>query len=498
MTTRGTARIHPDEAAGLIVFASLLRGSVDYHDQKGKNYSQGERVENKNRQSKIFTNHKRFVKQTFARMQSIIEKLQSIFSGNVGLALGWILLGALLLKIILMIYSSLRAVFYEREQRRLSRDWLKLMVKTAAAHLREAEQTKALWNGIRKFQIAKKIKECEDVYSFYLAPHDGKALPAFKPGQYLTFLLDVPGRDKPVVRCYSLSDCHRKDFYRVTIKKASAPPDQPEHPPGIASHHFCDTLKEGDILNVKAPSGHFFLDLQKPTPVVLISGGVGVTPMLSMANAILESGSKREVWFFFGARNGDEFIQRDHLLKLDAEHDNFHLHVCFSKPRPTEEIGRDFQHAERVSVKLMKQLLPSNNFEYYLCGPGAFMKSITDDLTAWGVPDSSVFFEAFGPATVKKNAPKVAVDISAPALQVTFSRTGKVTAWNPQLGSLLDLADEMGIKIESGCRAGNCGSCLVAIKSGDVAYVSEHGAASEDGSCLTCICKPKTNLVLDA
>jgi len=431
-------------------------------------------------------------------MQSIIEKLQTIFNGNIGLILGCILLGALSLKIFLMVCSSLSTSYHERQQRRLSRDRLQLMVKTAAAQLREAEQTKALWNGYRKFQIAKKVKECADVYSFYLAPHDGKALPAFKPGQYLTFQLDVPGRDKPVVRCYSLSDCHRKDFYRVTIKKAGPSPDHPEHPPGIASNLFCDALSEGEILNVKAPSGHFFLDLQKPTPVVLISGGVGITPMLSMANAILESGSKREIWFFFGARNGDEFIQRDHLLNLKTEHDNFHLHVCFSKPRPTEEIGRDFHHAERVSVKLMKELLPSNNFEFYLCGPGAFMKSITDDLTAWGVPDKSVFFEAFGPATVKKTAPKVVVDISAPTLQVNFSRTGKVSAWNPQLGTLLDLADDLGIKIESGCRAGNCGSCLVAIKSGDVEYVTEHGAASEEGSCLTCICKPKTDLVLDA
>ncbi len=431
-------------------------------------------------------------------MQSIIQRLHSAFAGNIGLTLGSILIGALLLKILLMLYSSARAVFFEREQRRLSRERLKLQIKAAASQLREVEQNKSLWNGIRKFQIAKKIKECQDVYSFYLAPHDGKALPAFKPGQYLTFQLDVPGRDKPVVRCYSLSDCHRKDFYRVTIKKALAPPDQTGIPHGLASELFCDKLKVGDILNVKAPTGHFFLDLQKPTPVVLISGGVGITPMLSMANAILESGSKREIWFFFGARNGDEFIQREHLLKLAADHENFHLHVCFSKPRDSEQVGRDFQHAERVSVTLMKQLLPSNNFEFYLCGPGPFMNSITEELTAWGVPDSSVFFEAFGPATVKKIAPVVVVEPGAPTFQIRFSRSGKISAWKPQLGSLLDLADELGIKIDSGCRAGNCGSCLVAIKSGSVDYVTEHGAISEEGSCLTCICKPKSDLVLDA
>lgn len=431
-------------------------------------------------------------------MQSIINQIPAVFRENIGLSIGLLLVGMLSAKLLLMLYSSLRAVFFEREQRRLSRERLQLQIKAAAAQLREAEQSKALWNGIRKFQIAKKIKECDDVYSFYLAPHDGKSIPAFKPGQYLTFQLDVPGRDKPVIRCYSLSDCHRKEHYRVTIKRALAPADQPGVPHGIASTLFCDTFKEGDILNVKAPSGHFFLDLNKPSPVVLISGGVGVTPMLSMANAILETGSKRDIWFFFGARNGNEFIQRDHLLKLAVEHENFHLHTCFSKPRPEDQLGRDYQHAGRVTVQLMKELLPSNNFEYYLCGPGAFMKSITDDLAAWGVPDSAVFYEAFGPATVKKTAPKAAVDVTAPTMQVTFSRSGKVSAWNPQHSSLLDLADELGIKIESGCRAGNCGSCLVAIKSGNVDYVSEYGANSEEGSCLTCICKPKSDLVLDA
>ena len=431
-------------------------------------------------------------------MQSIIDQIQAVLGDHVGLLFGLFLHGVLTLKLLLMLYSSVRAVFHERNQQQLSREHLKLLVKTAAAQFREAEQSKALWNGFRKFQIAKKIKECEDVFSFYLAAHDGKSLPAFKPGQYLTFQLDVPGRDKPLIRCYSLSDCHRPDFYRVTIKKALPPPDQPDAPVGLASSFFCETLREGDILNVKAPSGHFFLELNKPTPVVLISGGVGITPMLSMANAIAASGSKREVWFFFGARDGREHIQKEHLQRLANENENIRVHICYSRPRPEDKLGPDYQHAERVSVELMKRLLPSNNFEYYLCGPGAFMKSITDALEQWGVPDSHVFFEAFGPATVKKAAPQVVAEAGAPAVQITFSRSGKVSAWKPHLGSLLDLADELGIKIESGCRAGNCGTCLVAIKSGHVDYVSEHGAISEDGSCLTCICKPKTDLVLDA
>lgn len=432
-------------------------------------------------------------------MQPIIDKIQVALGGNVGLTLGFILIGSLVVQVALMLYSTLRRVFFESAQRRLSRERMQIMVKAATAQLREAEQAKLLWNGYRKFQVAQKVLECEDVYSFYLAPHDGKPLPAFKPGQYLTFQLDLPGRDKPVIRCYSLSDSpNHPDYYRVTIKRALPPPDQAGAPAGLASSYFCDHVRTGDILDVKAPGGHFFVDLLKPRPVVLISGGVGITPMLSMANAIVESGSKREVWFFFGARNGVEHMQKEHLERLEKEHENFHLHVCYSRPRPEDRPALDYHHADRVSVDLIKRELPSQNYDFFICGPGAMMKSITDDLRAWGVPDEHVFFEAFGPATVKKAAPKAVIDASAPALQITFGRSGKVCAWKPELSSLLEFAEEQGVKIEAGCRAGNCGTCLVAIKSGQVDYLSEHGASAEDGSCLTCICKPRTNLVLDA
>lgn len=434
-------------------------------------------------------------------MQPIIDRIQSAIADNIGLAFGFLIISVLAGHALLVLLGSIRRAFADREQQRLSRQRLQLQVKAAMAQCREAEQIKLLWNGYRKFRVAKKILECHDVYSFYLSPHDGKPLPEFKPGQYLTFALDVPGRDKALIRCYSLSDGPlHPEYYRVTIKRALPPPDIAGATPGIASSFFCDGLREGDILNVKAPSGNFFLDMSKPTPAVLISGGVGITPMLSMANAILETGDKRDVWFFFGARNRIEHIQKEHLERLAAEHDNFHLHVCYSKPGPEDEQGRDYQHAERVSVDLFKKLLPSNNFEYFICGPGAFMKSIVDGLEAWGVPDDKVHFEAFGPATVKKAAPKPTASetVMLSKLEINFARSGKTAAWKPNFGSLLELADELGIKIDSGCRAGNCGTCLVAIKSGAVDYLSGHGAEAEAGSCLTCICKPRTNLVLDA
>ena len=127
------------------------------------------------------------------------------------------------------------------------------------------------------------------------------------------------------------------------------------------------------------------------------------------------------------------------------------------------------------------------------------MKSITDDLKEWGVPDKHVFFEAFGPATVKKAASLAPVTASANAVQVSFSRSGKVVQWSAQAGTLLDLAEASGLQIEAGCRAGNCGTCAVAIKAGNVEVFAEHhGAQMEEGTCLACICRPKSDLVIDA
>lgn len=429
-----------------------------------------------------------------------MQETQLVLGGNAGLFLGYLLLGLLALYAASLCFGTFRRLAFEREQQSLARQRLKAEIQVAKARSAEVEQIKLVWNGYRKFQVVKKVCECDDVNSFYLAPHDGRPLPQFKPGQYVTFQLNLPGQSKPVIRCYSLSDCPRPDLYRVTIKKALPPTDCPEAKCGIVSSYFCDTVKTGDILDVKAPSGHFFLDMSEEKPVVLISGGVGVTPMVSMLNAIIESGQKREVWFFFGARNRREHILKEHLEKMAGGHENVRMHVCYSKPGKDDVKDKDFHHEGRVTVDLFKQLLPSNNYDYFLCGPGAFMKSITDGLAEWGVPDANVHFEAFGPASVKKAAalPSVSDTMMLSKITVTFGKTNKTHHWDPSISSLLEFAEARGIKIDAGCRAGNCGTCLVAIKSGEVEYLTSQGASAETGSCLTCICKPKSNLVLDA
>ncbi len=434
-------------------------------------------------------------------MQSFLENLRTEAGGSLSLAAGLVLTFTLGLWAFFEMARALWRLYGDRQEQLAAIEKLHNEVREVKLRCRELEQSQAGWNGCRKFTVAKKVRECEDVHAFYLKPHDGRPLPAFKPGQYLTFQLDLPGRDKPLVRCYSLSDsAHQKDYYRVTIKKEQAPPDRPELPPGAGSTYFTEVVKEGDILNVKAPTGHFFLDMTRMNPVVLIAGGVGITPMLCMANAIAASGSKRVAYFFFGVRNQREHIHKAELEKLAAEHENIHLHVCYSRPGPDEVKGRDYHHEGRVCIELLKAVLPANNFEYYLCGNGAFMKSLTDGLEAWGVPEKDVHFEAFGPATVKKKTvpPTPTETVHLARLEVTFSRSGKTLRWEPAAGNLLEFARAENVKIDSGCCAGSCGSCVVAIKSGEVDYISQPSSLPDAGTCLACVCRPKTHLVIDA
>ncbi|MDB6027004.1 MAG: hypothetical protein JWM68_3227, partial [Verrucomicrobiales bacterium] len=320
-----------------------------------------------------------------------------ISAWHFGYAVGFAIIAGALLQTMLQLYSRARRLSFERQQQRFIRDQMQLSIKAAMLRCQEAEQSRSVWNGFRKFRVAKKVCECLDVHSFYLAPHDGRPIPGFKPGQYLTFQLNVPFQTKPVIRCYSISDAPRDDnHFRVTIKKALPPRDVAGAQPGIASSYFNDLLQEGDIIDVKAPGGVFFLDLKRATPVVLISGGVGITPMLSMMNALLNMGSKREIWFFHGARNSKEHIQKEYLEKVAAENENVHLFVSYSGPAPTDVEGKDYQHKGYFSVSLLKDLLPSNHFEFFICGPPKMMEDASIKLAEWGVPKNRINFEAFG------------------------------------------------------------------------------------------------------
>lgn len=422
----------------------------------------------------------------------------SLTPSSVSFGVGSFLVGGVLLQLVMMLVHNLRANLHVSRSGAREIKRLELEIRLARLRVESVEQERAGWNGVRKFTVARKVAECEDTFSFHLEPHDRRPIPGFKPGQYLTFQLAMLGVGKPLIRCYSLSDCARSSHYRVTIKRCPPPPGT-DYPPGVASSFFCDFVREGDILDVKAPSGHFYLDLEKENPVVLISGGVGITPMIAMANALIQSGSSREVWFFFGCRSSNDHMLRAETLALGDGLSNFKLRICYSRPDAGDVKGRDYHHEGRVTGELIRGLLPSQNYHFYLCGPGPFMESITNDLADWGIPDSAVHFEAFGPASIKRKA-MVAVKPQQPAdsFAVTFSKSGLSVLWSAEFDSLLDAAESCGIRIDAGCRAGNCGSCLVAVKAGEVEYSRAPGFDPEVGSCLACICKPKGELLIDA
>ncbi|MCK5188940.1 MAG: hypothetical protein KAR12_02665, partial [Methylococcales bacterium] len=223
------------------------------------------------------------------------------------------------------------------------------------------------WSGYRKFTIQKKeFEKNSGVCSFYLVPHDGKAIPGFSPGQHLFININIPGHDKDFLRCYSISSSPSiKEYYRISFNKALPPIDMPTAPAGIVSSFFYDTLKQDDIIDVRAPSGKFFLDILSHKPVVLVAGGIGIAPLLSMLDAISDSTAQRETWFFLSVTNKQNHFMQAHVAKVADEHEHIHLYICYSHPQPEDIQGHDYDHAGRVNLALLKKYLPSNNFEFY-------------------------------------------------------------------------------------------------------------------------------------
>ncbi len=401
--------------------------------------------------------------------------------------------------VLVLLANNSRILAISQEKAELEAELLKAKIKNIMDRRElEAKQVKLAWNGFRKFKVVSKVKETNDITSFYLAPHDGKELPGFQPGQFLTFQIPVPNQPQPVIRCYSLSDSpFHPERYRVSIKRVLAPRDNPSSPPGLISTYFHDSLNENDIVDVKAPSGHFHLSMAKKFPVVLLAGGVGITPLLSMLNAITEMGSQREVWFFLGVRNKKDHVMKEHLEMVARENENVRLRVFYSAPGETDVLDEDYHVKGRVNVENLKTILPSSNFDYYICAPPPMVKDLRKDLAEWGVPKKNIHFEAFGPATVKGCKAKPEKE-SGVKINIQFEKSGKTLVWDSKAASLLDFAELNGIPIDSGCRAGNCGTCLTAIRQGKVELVGEPGSKPEEGSCLACISIPKEDLTLDA
>ena len=416
--------------------------------------------------------------------------------------LALIILGVILAQVVIVMLVILHRRKNKYQKLDVSKD-ASAAVSTPVSPSEELLSSASSWEGYREFSV--RHREFEDrnqsICSFYLIPLDGKPLPVFTPGQFLTFklLLEDPLKHVPktVVRCYSLSDAPQPDYYRISVKRVPSPVNQPDLAPGLSSSFFHDQLQEGNTILVKAPSGHFHLMNNEGLPIVLIGGGIGITPMLSILNTVLEQGLKTEVWLYYGIRNGDEHIMKAHLQALAKVHDNFHLHVCYSAPNESDIEGVDFQHNTRVDLTLLQTTLKLMHYQFYVCGPKPMMESLVPGLEDWGVNTDDIYYESFGPATLSKHKKTVSAISSEHPINITFSQTGKTILWDPTADSLLEFAEANDIEVESGCRAGSCGSCQTAVQAGEVDYNQQPDADVSAGHCLLCISKPKNNLTLD-
>jgi ferredoxin-NADP reductase len=213
---------------------------------------------------------------------------------------------------------------------------------------------------------------------------------------------------------------------------------------------------------------------------------------------LADSGSRRTAWFFLAVRNGNDIALRDEIEEAASKNrQQFHTVTLFSDPTEQCVEGKDFDCKGFVSVDLLKRYLVTSNYEFYICGPPPMMEATVKALVGWGVPESDIHFEAFGPGSVKK-VQKPEAEVAGPGCKVELARSARSLIWTKETGTLLELAEANGIRINSGCRAGNCGTCITAVKQGNVSYLVKPASAPAPGSALLCIAHPTGDIVLDA
>jgi nitric oxide dioxygenase len=257
----------------------------------------------------------------------------------------------------------------------------------------KAEQQKGGWGGFRAFVVAQKVEESSVITSFYLKPQDGGPIADFNPGQYVSVRMEIPGEKNTHIRQYSLSDAPGKDHYRISVKKEAGI----NSPDGVVSVYLHEDVKAGDVLYLSAPAGDFFLDTQCEKPAVLISGGVGLTPMVSMLKTAAEKQPEREVTFIHAAINSKTHALKDEVKKIAEDAENIKTYLVYEKPLD-EDFGYD--QTGYIDTAWLKKVLPLNKkAEYYFCGPVPFMQAINHALQEMNIPKENIHFEFFGPAS---------------------------------------------------------------------------------------------------
>jgi len=356
------------------------------------------------------------------------------------------------------------------------------------------EEQAPAWPGFRQMRVANIHKESENVTSFVLKPTDGKALPLFQAGQFVVLRLLVDPGKPLILRSYSLSDLPDADHFRISVKSELN---------GMGSTFLCNDTHPGDVLDVSAPRGGFTLGPGQ-NPVVLLSAGVGATPVMSMLHALAAAKSEREVWWIYGARNRVEHPFAEESRSLLKQLSGGRGYIVYSRPAAADQFGVDFDAPGHIDTALLKKIGVPQGSDFYLCGPSAFLQSMRDGLQAWGVPAGSVHTEIFG--SLEAFTPGMAQVDHAPhppkgtpgsGPPVSFARSGITAAWDPKFASLLEMAEACDVPVRWSCRTGVCHTCMTGLISGSISYNPEPLEMPAPGNVLVCCARPSAGVTLD-
>jgi ferredoxin-NADP reductase/MOSC domain-containing protein YiiM/ferredoxin len=351
------------------------------------------------------------------------------------------------------------------------------------------------WPGFRALTVAAITRESESVISIRLEDPEGAQLPAAGPGQYLTLRVRPDEAQRPALRNYSLSGPPDGGYYRIAVKRERD---------GSVSRYLHSRLALGDQLDVAAPRGTFILD-RTDAPVLLISAGIGATPVLAMLQALAKQRSEREIWWLHGARSGSDHSFAAESRALVASLPDVRSRVYYSHPGAGDRQGHDFDTAGRLTASVLAELDPPSNAEAYVCGPGPFMDDISAGLAAMGIGAARIHTEPFGPApaltpgiaATPARAPHPPAGRPGDGPTIEFARSNLAIPWSSDYASLLELAEACDVPVRWSCRTGVCHSCETTVIEGDVRYSPEPVEPPAEGSALICCSQPRDDIVLD-
>ncbi|UFZ02768.1 MOSC domain-containing protein [Bradyrhizobium ontarionense] len=350
------------------------------------------------------------------------------------------------------------------------------------------------WSGFRSFRVARKVHESDNVTSLLLEPVDGQPVATALPGQFVVLRLGTSS-ESALMRSYSLSGQPNAAFYRISVKR---------EPHGAAGTYIDEQLRAGDIVQASAARGIFTL---RPgdAPVVLLSAGIGVTPLLAMLHALSAGASTREIWWLHGTRNGREHAFAAETRELLAALALHHSYVCYSAPEPGDRLKSDFDAVGRLNTQALAELGIPHDGDFYICGPSTFMSDLTAGLIALGVSPERIHTELFGAgpsiapgiAVSPREAPHLPAGPAGGGPMVSFARSGLDVHWGPSYKTLLELAEACDVPVRWSCRAGVCHTCETGLMAGTVGYQPAPVDAPMEGNVLICCAHPQGDIVID-